>query len=111
MLKIDASLMFKPSKVGQMAAELENCGFDGAYTFEGQGDPFIGVAAAAMTGPQPPALPEVTLKTTVPLPGLLRPQFRSPNREPLIRATTTLTDHACARIGHIGNQPRKRIQQ
>jgi probable F420-dependent oxidoreductase len=49
MLKIDSSLMFKPSKVGEMASELEACGFDGAYTFEGQGDPFIGVAAAAMS--------------------------------------------------------------
>ncbi len=48
MLKIDSSLMFNPSKVAEMAPELERCGFDGAYTFEGQGDPFIGVAAAAM---------------------------------------------------------------
>jgi probable F420-dependent oxidoreductase len=31
-----------------MAAELEEAGFDGAYTFEGQSDPFISVAAAAM---------------------------------------------------------------
>ena len=49
MLKIDSSLMLSPSRVGSMAAELEKVGFDGAYTFEGQGDPFIGVAAAAMT--------------------------------------------------------------
>ena len=47
MLKIDSSLMFNPAKVATMAPELERCGFDGAYTFEGQGDPFIGVAAAA----------------------------------------------------------------
>ena len=32
-----------------MAPELEAAGFDGAYTFEGQSDPFIAVAAAAMT--------------------------------------------------------------
>ena len=47
-LKIDSSLMFDPVKVGQMAAQLESVGFDGAYTFEGQNDPFISVAAAAM---------------------------------------------------------------
>ncbi|NCF19940.1 MAG: TIGR03617 family F420-dependent LLM class oxidoreductase [Haliea sp.] len=32
-----------------MAPQLEEAGFDGAYTFEGQSDPFISVAAAAMT--------------------------------------------------------------
>jgi len=47
-MKIDSSLMFEPAKVGAMAAELEEVGFDGAYTFEGQSDPFISVAAAAM---------------------------------------------------------------
>ena len=47
MLKIDTSLMFDPVKVGAMAAELEAVGFDGAYTFEGQNDPFISLAAAA----------------------------------------------------------------
>jgi len=47
-LKIDSSLMFDPVKVGDMAAELEQAGFDGAYTFEGQHDPFITLAAAAM---------------------------------------------------------------
>jgi probable F420-dependent oxidoreductase len=47
-LKIDTSLMFDPVKVGHMAAELEQAGFDGAYTFEGQNDPFISLAAAAM---------------------------------------------------------------
>ncbi len=48
-MKIDSSLMFEPAKVAQMAAELESAGFDGAYTFEGQSDPFISVAAAAMS--------------------------------------------------------------
>ena len=48
-MKIDASLMFDPAKVGEMAAALEKAGFDGAYTFEGQNDPFISLAAAAMT--------------------------------------------------------------
>jgi probable F420-dependent oxidoreductase len=47
-MKIDGSLMFDPVRVGPMAAELEEAGFDGAYTFEGQSDPFITVAAAAM---------------------------------------------------------------
>ncbi|MCZ6830605.1 MAG: TIGR03617 family F420-dependent LLM class oxidoreductase [Gammaproteobacteria bacterium] len=47
-LKIDTSLMFDPVRVGAMAAELEAVGFDGAYTFEGQNDPFISLAAAAM---------------------------------------------------------------
>jgi probable F420-dependent oxidoreductase len=47
-MKIDSSLMFEPVKVGEMAAQLEEVGFDGAYTFEGQSDPFISVAAAAM---------------------------------------------------------------
>ncbi len=48
-MKIDGSLMFDPVKVSEMAPQLEQAGFDGAYTFEGQSDPFIGVAAAAMT--------------------------------------------------------------
>lgn len=48
-LKIDTSLMFDPVKVGSMAGELERAGFDGAYTFEGQNDPFISLAAAAMS--------------------------------------------------------------
>lgn len=47
-MKIDSSLMFEPTKVGAMAAQLEEAGYDGAYTFEGQSDPFISVAAAAM---------------------------------------------------------------
>jgi probable F420-dependent oxidoreductase len=48
-MKIDSSLMFEPVKVKAMAPRLEEAGFDGAYTFEGQSDPFISVAAAAMT--------------------------------------------------------------
>ena len=48
-MKIDSSLMFEPVKVKTMAPLLEDAGFDGAYTFEGQSDPFISVAAAAMT--------------------------------------------------------------
>ena len=48
-MKIDSSLMFDPTKVGEMAPVLEKAGFDGAYTFEGQSDPFISIAAAAMT--------------------------------------------------------------
>ena len=47
-MKIDSSLMFEPVKIGQMAASLEEAGFDGAYAFEGQSDPFLGLAAAAM---------------------------------------------------------------
>lgn len=48
-MKIDISMMFDPAKVGEMAPVLEQAGFDGAYTFEGQNDPFIGLTAAAMT--------------------------------------------------------------
>jgi probable F420-dependent oxidoreductase len=48
-MKIDSSLMFDPVKVKDMAPRVEAAGFDGAYTFEGQSDPFISVAAAAMT--------------------------------------------------------------
>lgn len=48
-MKIDGSLMFETITVGPMAAQLEQAGFDGAYTFEGVSDPFISVAAAAMT--------------------------------------------------------------
>lgn len=48
-MKIDTALMFDAAKIGEIAPELEQAGFDGAYTFEGPGDPFIGVAAAAMT--------------------------------------------------------------
>ncbi len=46
-LKIDGSLMFDPARVASMAAKLEVAGFDGAYTFEGQHDPFLSLAAAA----------------------------------------------------------------
>ncbi len=48
-MKIDTSLMFDPVKVASMAAELEQAGFDGAYSFEGQNDPFVALTAAAMT--------------------------------------------------------------
>jgi probable F420-dependent oxidoreductase len=48
-MKIDSSLMFDPTRVGAMAAQLEAAGYDGAYTFEGQSDPFITAAAAAMS--------------------------------------------------------------
>lgn len=47
-MKIDSSLMFDPVKVGEMAGQLEEAGFDGAYTFEGQSDPFISLSVAAM---------------------------------------------------------------
>jgi probable F420-dependent oxidoreductase len=47
-MKIDASLMFDPVRVGEMAAEIEKAGFDGAYTFEGKSDPFISLSAAVM---------------------------------------------------------------
>lgn len=47
-MKIDASLMFDPVRVGEMSAEVEHAGFDGAYTFEGKSDPFIPLAAAAL---------------------------------------------------------------
>jgi probable F420-dependent oxidoreductase len=48
-MKIDASLMYDPVTVGAMAGQLEELGFDGAYTFEGQSDPFISLSAAAMS--------------------------------------------------------------
>ncbi len=48
-MKVDGSLMFDPVKVGEMAPKLEEAGFDGAYTFEGQSDPFIACTTAAMT--------------------------------------------------------------
>lgn len=48
-LKIDTSLMFDPVTVGAMAGQLEAAGFDGAYTFEGRNDPFITLAAAALS--------------------------------------------------------------
>ena len=47
-MKVDASLMFDPVMVGKMSASIEKAGFDGAYTFEGQSDPFIALTAAAM---------------------------------------------------------------
>jgi probable F420-dependent oxidoreductase len=51
-MKIDSSLMFEPAQVAAMAAQLEEAGYDGAYTFEGKSDPFISVAAAAMSTSQ-----------------------------------------------------------
>ena len=47
-MKIDTALLFDAAKVATMAPTLEQAGFDGAYTFEGQSDPFISLAAAAM---------------------------------------------------------------
>ena len=47
-MKIDGSLMFDPLKVGEMAARLEQMGFDGAYCFEGQNDPFVSLTVAAL---------------------------------------------------------------
>jgi probable F420-dependent oxidoreductase len=46
-MKIDSALMFDAVKSAEMAPQLEEAGFDGAYTFEGQSDPFITLAAAA----------------------------------------------------------------
>lgn len=46
-MKIDASLMFDPVRNGAMAAELEELGFDGVYSFEGQHDAFMSLAPAA----------------------------------------------------------------
>ncbi|MEM9254044.1 MAG: TIGR03617 family F420-dependent LLM class oxidoreductase [Pseudomonadota bacterium] len=45
-MKFDSALMVEPARIGAMAAALEEMGFEGAYTFEGQSDPFIAVAAA-----------------------------------------------------------------
>ncbi len=45
---IDSSLMFDLSSVGEMAARLEEAGFDGAYTFESKTDPFIAASVAIM---------------------------------------------------------------
>lgn len=47
-MRIDTSLMFAPEVVAEMAGEMEAAGFDGAYAFEGQNDPFVALAAAAM---------------------------------------------------------------
>ncbi len=49
MYAIDAAMMSNPAEVGAVAAELEAAGFDGAYAFEGQHDPFMVLAAAAAT--------------------------------------------------------------
>lgn len=46
-MKIDASLMFDPLRNGVMAAELEQLGLDGVYSFEGQHDAFMSLANAA----------------------------------------------------------------
>lgn len=48
-MKIDTSLMFDPMRVSELAPDLERIGFDGAYTFEGQHDPFLSLSAAAMS--------------------------------------------------------------
>lgn len=47
-MKVDASMLTQnPSDAGPFAAELERLGVDGAYTFEGQHDPFLPLAVAA----------------------------------------------------------------
>lgn len=47
-MKIDASLLVSnPLDAARLARELEEAGFDGAYTFEGPHDPFLPLAIAA----------------------------------------------------------------
>jgi probable F420-dependent oxidoreductase len=58
-MKIDTSLMFDPKTVATISPTLEAAGFDGAYTFEGQSDPFIALSAAAM------ATKKMTLMTSI----------------------------------------------
>lgn len=58
-MKIDTSLMFDPKTIAAISPALEEAGFDGAYTFEGQSDPFIALSAAAM------ATKRMTLMTSI----------------------------------------------
>ena len=46
-MKIDVALLRDARYIRKNAEEFEEIGFDGAYTLEGQNDPFIGTAAAA----------------------------------------------------------------
>lgn len=47
-MKIDASMLTQnPSEAGPFAADLEQLGLDGVYTFEGQHDPFLPLAVAS----------------------------------------------------------------
>ena len=47
-MKIDSSLMFEPVKIKAIAPQIEQAGFDGAFTFEAKSDPFVSLAVAAM---------------------------------------------------------------
>ncbi|MFK8020080.1 MAG: LLM class F420-dependent oxidoreductase [Pseudomonadales bacterium] len=47
-MKVDASMLTQnPSEAASSAADLERCGLDGVYTFEGQHDPFLPLAVAS----------------------------------------------------------------
>ena len=48
-MKIDAGIMVSnPFEAGQAIKQLEDAGYDGAYTFEGAHDPFLPLISAAM---------------------------------------------------------------
>ncbi|MGI9285901.1 MAG: LLM class F420-dependent oxidoreductase [Pseudomonadales bacterium] len=47
-MKVEASMMVQnPSEAGPLAKNMEDLGFDGVYTFEGQHDPFFPLVVAA----------------------------------------------------------------
>lgn len=59
-MKVDAALLTtEPGEAAEAARALEAAGFDGVYTFEGPGDPFLPIALAAGTTER------VTLMTAV----------------------------------------------
>ena len=47
-MKIDSSLNFEPVTLKAIAPQIEQAGFDGAFTFEAKSDPFVSLAVAAM---------------------------------------------------------------
>ena len=49
-IAVDAAMLVEnPAEAGPLARQLEDAGYDGAYTFEGRHDPFLPLAVAAGT--------------------------------------------------------------
>ena len=78
-MKVDGSLLVDdPADAGPAAKRLEEAGYDGGFSFEGQHDPFLPLAVAAQQTERP------ELATAIPL-GLARNPMPPANPGPAIR--------------------------
>ena len=95
-MKIDSSLMFEPAKVKTMAPQLEDAGFDGAYTFDLRGDsidvtrymePADAEAAATSDDAVPVEIPVDLIRTL--------------NAEPVVFEATESTSDAIEDVSYV----------